>query len=303
MLVADRDPDGIQRPVMLRGGLDIREQGHVIAGVDLRQQRLDRGIQGRALLPGPADPLPHGWWVALGENFPGEVFCLLDVGLVEDIDPQDRARHRDRILPAKEFGAKTEWVRELQRDHRVPRLAQGLEACRVAVVLLGEGEPDKQPVVAVDLGRSQRFVGHRHQPLALFAGALRDQLLGPDPEALHRGRRNDRDLVAANFRRLGQDRSQPGARVLADRHRRRAGLHHRGRPVQESGEINATQGSRHQPEVRKGRVSPTDVSGVEKDSPESLLCGFVLKRRPRVGDRDELPAVAPGALEEVSIVR
>src|SRR2546422_431968 len=33
MLVADRQPDGIQRPVVLRGGLDIREQGHVIAGV------------------------------------------------------------------------------------------------------------------------------------------------------------------------------------------------------------------------------------------------------------------------------
>ena len=110
--VADGQPDGIQRPVVLRGGLDIREQSHVIAGVDLRKQRLDGGIQGRALLPSPTDPLPHGWRAALAEHLPGEVLGLLHVGLVEHVDPQDRARDRDRILPAKEFGAETQRVIE-----------------------------------------------------------------------------------------------------------------------------------------------------------------------------------------------
>src|SRR5205823_10004854 len=110
------------------------EQGHVIARADLSEQRLDGGIQGGALLPGPADPLPHGWRVPLAEHLPGEVFGLLHVWLVEDIDSQDRARDGDRIFPAKELGTQTQWIIELQGHDRVPGLAQCLEARGIAAV-------------------------------------------------------------------------------------------------------------------------------------------------------------------------
>ena len=270
--------------------------------MDLRQQRLDGGIQGRARLPSPTDPLPHGWRAALAEHLPGEVLGLLHVGLVEHVDPQDRARDGDRILPAKEFGAETQRVIEFQRHHGVPGFAQGPEPCGIAVVAIGEGEPDEEPVVAIDLGWSQRFVGHRHQPLPFFAGALRDQLFRPEAKTVQWRRREDRDLIPAGFCRFGEDGSKPRARVLADRHRRRARLRHCRRPVQESGQVYAAQGSRYQPEVRKGRVSPADVRRVEKDSSEPSLCCFVRKRGLRVGDGDELAAVTSRSLEEVSIV-
>src|SRR5436309_936379 len=117
MLVADREPDAVQGAIMLLVGGNVGEQGHVIARADLSEQRLDGGIQGGALLPGPADPLSHGWRVPLAEHLPGEVFGLLHVWLVEDIDPQDRARDGDRILPAKELGTERQWIAELEGDH------------------------------------------------------------------------------------------------------------------------------------------------------------------------------------------
>ena len=180
---------------------------------------MDGCIQGRALLPCPADPLPHGWRIALAEHLLGEVFGLLHVWLVEDIDPQDRTRDRDRIFPPKELGAQAQWVAELERYHGVPGFTQRRQAGGIGVRPAGQGQPHEEPVMAIDLRRSQRLVGHRHEALAFFAGALGDQLLRPDPEASHRGRRDDRDLIAANLGRLSKDRTEPGAGILGHRHR------------------------------------------------------------------------------------
>src|SRR5205085_185096 len=99
-----------------------------------------------------------------------------------------------------------QWVIEFQRHHGVPGFAQGPDPCGIAVVAVGEGEPDEEPVVAIDLGWSQRFVGNRHQPLPFFAGALRDQLLRPEAKTVQWRRREEKDSSDASLCRVVRKR-------------------------------------------------------------------------------------------------
>ena len=96
---------------------DVREQGDVVAGPHLPQQRLEGGLEGRPGLARPANALPYRWWIALAQHLLGQVFGFLHIRLIEHVDPENGAGHRDRILPAKELGAQRRLVLQLERHH------------------------------------------------------------------------------------------------------------------------------------------------------------------------------------------
>ena len=55
VLVPDGEADCGESPVIVGAGRDVRHQGDVIAGLHLAKKCLDRGVNGRSLLTGPAD--------------------------------------------------------------------------------------------------------------------------------------------------------------------------------------------------------------------------------------------------------
>src|SRR5258708_4914515 len=124
--VTDGEPDRVERAVVLRFGRDEGKQCHVVAGANLAEQGLDRRLESRSRLAGPPDPLADGRRIALAEDSLGEVLCLLNVRLVEDVDAEDRASHRDRILPPEELRPDGERIAELERHNRLPRLPERL---------------------------------------------------------------------------------------------------------------------------------------------------------------------------------
>src|SRR5439155_844192 len=118
----------------------------------------------------------------------------LDVGLVERIDPDDRARYgrgdleTEKLLPDVPCGR--------QRDAR-DRMTGRRECVKDGVVgrLILRAQRDEQTIVAVYVRRPERFARNRDQPLAVLAGRLRDELLGPRTEVGDRPRRQYRHLV------------------------------------------------------------------------------------------------------------
>ena len=190
------------------------------------------------------------------------------------------------------------------------RLGQSLPCIFLPPPLAGEGrgggldfQSNEEPIVSVDLRRTQRLVRHRHQPFAFFAGALGDQLLGPDPETLDRRWGDDRNLVAPDFCRLGEDRAQPGAGILCGGDRRRAGVRHGRRPIEEGREVDAAERGRDQTKVGERRVAPADVGWVQKRLAEATTMSLLRQRRSGVGDRDELARLLPRPFEEILVVR
>src|SRR4029079_2834227 len=82
-------------------------------------------VQGQAITAG--DRLGGGrdvWGVPMFladrlEDVARQLLGLLDVGLVERVDAQDRARDRGRDLPADELGAEVDRVGQLDPDDRM----------------------------------------------------------------------------------------------------------------------------------------------------------------------------------------
>jgi hypothetical protein len=75
-----------------------------------------------------------------------------------------------------------------------------------------QGDAHERPVVAVRLGGTERLEVDRHDPDALFAGALREQLLRPCPERRDLLVGQEGQLVAtiACERPDGQAEREPG---------------------------------------------------------------------------------------------
>ena len=145
----------------------------------------------------------------------GVVLGLLHVGLVERVDLERPARHRDRELGQEEDPAEVGGPVRGQRERRMPGRADLLdERVQALLGLLEVAQVQEHPVVAVGVGRvAERLVANRHDPAPLLAGRLGDELLGPQPEALDRVRDDERELVAALERELAERRSLPQARV------------------------------------------------------------------------------------------
>src|SRR2546427_5189500 len=137
------------------------------------------------------------------------LLALGDVGLVERIDLQNRPRDGGCELPAEELLPEIVSVLERQPDHGVSGGHEGVKPCLRRIVLLTRKRERYEDTVApVHLVRAQRLLGDGQDPLPLLAGALRDQLLDPQPEAPDPPRQDERGLVAARqcgFRENGPD--------------------------------------------------------------------------------------------------
>src|SRR5712692_8680524 len=123
--VADRAPDRPELGLVRTVHLDVGEQRDVVAGRDLAEVVSQHRGQVRVARPHrrrvrePARLLP-----LLGQPVRGQL-ARLDVGLIEGIDPEDRARHRRRELPAEELGAEVVGVLHVDLDDRVARRLEG----------------------------------------------------------------------------------------------------------------------------------------------------------------------------------
>ena len=146
-----------------------------------------------------------------GEQVAGQLLGLLDVGLVERVDPEDGPGDRGRDLPADELGAEVDRVRQLDPDDR---MAGGFERVGQAVARRVGSSVVAAPASAIRTNTRSRPVGldgaerlevDRDDPDAVLAGALGDQLLEPGAERRDRGIGQERQLVA------------PGSRQRADR--------------------------------------------------------------------------------------
>src|SRR5207247_10509671 len=100
---------------------------------------------------------------------------------------------------------------------------EGVERCLGGSVLLARKRERYEGTVArVHLGRTQRLFGDGQDPLPLLAGALRDQLLDPQPEAPDPRRQDERGLVAARQCGFRENGPEPRGGVLACRNPRGA---------------------------------------------------------------------------------
>ena len=159
--VADHDPCRLEALEVERRGIDKRLHRHIVAGPD-RRERIGNARE-RQIRYAVLENLCRG---ALGR---------LDVGLVERVDTQQRARKRDRDLPPHDLraepGASTVDRRGPEVDQRPPRR-------RIAVGAIG----DEEAVGAVRAGRARRFPYDRQDPGAVLACRFRDELLHPVAE-------------------------------------------------------------------------------------------------------------------------
>src|SRR5205807_1410767 len=158
----------------------------------------DRAPAARASRLPPAPPRPGRWGLMAGEHVLRVLLALGDVGLVERIEAHDCPRDGGCELPAEKLLAEIVSVLERQPDHGVSGGHEGVKPCLGRIVLLTRKRERYEDTVApVHLGRAQRLCGDGQDPLPLLAGALRDQLLDPQPEAPDPPRQDDRGLVAA----------------------------------------------------------------------------------------------------------
>ena len=220
---------------------------------------------------------------------------LLDVRLVEWIDPEDGAGDRRRHFPAEELAAKIDRVGDLDADHGVAGsleiAGQGI-GCRDGIPCgAGEAEPDERPVGPEGRDGSGRFAVDRDDPDAALAGALGDELLRPGAERLDLGVGEERDLVAARLGQGAEGEPEAGAGIQG-RIWLPAGAVHRGRRRKERVEVDPDQTRRHEPHIRERGVAAADVGRVEEHCPKAVVVGDRLEALAGVGDRDhELPGV------------
>jgi hypothetical protein len=150
--------------------------------------RIDRG-RGRGSRFAP---------LGAGQHIPGQLFGLLDVRLVERVDAEDSPSDRRRHLPADELGTEVDRVGDGDPDDGMAgRLERVGERIAAAIRPAVEGEADEDPIVPIRLRPAERFEIDRHDPDAMFAGALGDQLLRPRAERRDLVVRQERQLVAA----------------------------------------------------------------------------------------------------------
>ena len=159
----------------------------------------------------------------------------MHVGLVERVDPEDRAGDRGRELPAEELLPELVLVRK-------PNLL------RLAIGAVG------------------RLAGRRHEALPLLSGRLGEQLLGPQPEA--GGALLDAHLVAAVAPVLTEREAELEAGITFGEPAR---IRHLLRAPEEPRDVDAHQRGRHHPERRQRRVAAADPGLTGKRCSEASL--------------------------------
>src|SRR6266508_372828 len=217
--------------------IDERLNGDVIRRLSLAEQLVERALAcERGIL-------------ARGEHLLRLVLGRLDVGLVERVDPQNRAGDRDGELPAEELGADRGWV----------------------------VEPHLRPL---PIGAVGNLPGRGHEPFSVLAGRLRDQLLGPETESpLYLG---DADLVAPLAPRLAELESELDTWVLL----RTARLRHPLCVNKQLFHVDAHQGGGDDAERRHRRIPPADRR-LAREHRRPVLARLALEGRARIADGHE----------------
>src|SRR5580765_5277131 len=73
---------------------------------------------------------------------------------------------------------------------------------------------NEQAIIPVDPGGTKRLTGDWNYPLALFAGALGDQLFDPQTKRRDLRRDRQRQLIAAGIGKRTEYRAEPSGRVV-----------------------------------------------------------------------------------------
>jgi hypothetical protein len=160
------------------------------------------------------------------------------------------------------------------------------------------GDVHEHAVLAVLGGGHERLVGDRQDPAALLARRLGHELLRPQPERLERVVDDEGELVAAAQRQLAERRAELQARVVL---LGPAGLHGLDRRVEDRADVVAGDRGRDEPEVGQDGVAPADVGVVLEHAPEAVLGAELRERGARVGDGDEVRAVALQGVEVLEL--
>src|SRR5262249_4819112 len=201
--------------------------------------------------------------LACRENLVRLVLRRLDVGLVERIDLEVHAGDGDRELPAEE-----------------------LRPERVRIRQIGPG--------GLAVGSIRRLARRGNEALAVLAGRLGDELLGPEAEVA-RGTA-DADLVAAPAPAGSEPAPELVARIAFARAAR---LAHLLSLLEQALGVGAHQHRRHDPERRERRVATPDRGLAREDRAEPALAGEALELGSGGGDRGEHLATLAGLLPDV----
>src|SRR5207253_7042983 len=269
LAVSDRRPETLESSLQRRLDGQIREEPEVVARLGEVEERSERHpplpqrlpeLVEHRLVEREADPVEHNlrrrWREApLGGVPPEErlrrVLGLLDVRLIERVDPEDRSRRDGGDLPADELGPDSERLHEPDRDDGVARGPEALHFT-VALVFLGippvQTQAHEQAVIAVQVGRAERLASDRYDARPPLARGLGDELLDPETERPKARPGDQGELVASGPRRAAHDDAEGDTRVLTDRVRGPAEERHPAPPREEPAHVEPHEAGGHHAE-------------------------------------------------------
>ena len=209
-----------------------------------------------------------------------DVSCLVDdlarfdVGLIEGVDPEDRARDRGRNFPAEEFLSQVVDVGHGDAHDRMPGFFErGHLGILRRVGRSLEPNVGEDAVVSVHVRRAQFFAIDRDDALAEFAGGFRDQLLEPRAQIGDSGRSDERDFVAAKFRGRAHDQAEHHSRILFYRSGRLAGFDHLFRALEKLAGVESHGCGGNHAEVRERGVASADGRQAIENVAEAVALG------------------------------
>ena len=118
------------------------------------------------------------------------------------------------------------------------------------ILFVRRADIDEEAVVAVKVGIAQRLAIDRDQALALLAGRLGDQLLGPCAKIRDFRGRQDRDLVAAFATGETHGKAELSAGIIVRGYFGAAGSHHGEGVPEQFRHVDSRGRGRDQPEGR-----------------------------------------------------
>src|SRR2546422_5016581 len=126
-----------------------------------------------------------------------------------------RAGSRHGKFPAEELLTKVMLIAQVEVRHR---MAVGFQrrylAIECVIFIFFESQVNEESIVAISFGSSQVFIGHRHDPLAIFARALGDELLRPRGKSGRRRRAKKWAFFPFSQRHSSQSRPKDQARIV-----------------------------------------------------------------------------------------
>ena len=245
-----------------------------------------QAVAARDRLGGRRRPLACSPALADAQHVAGELLGLLDVGLVERVDAEDRPGDRGGDLPADELGAEIDRVGELDPDHRVAgRLERRLPARprpAVATPASAIRTNARSGPYASTAPSGSRSTGTIPTPCLPVLSAMSCSTHAPNAPISSSTRKVSLSRPALASVPMARPSERPG---LRRRIRLAAGAQHRRRRRQQRVEVDPDERRRDEADVGQRRVAAADVGRVEEDLAEVVV----------VGDDRRLPGSVMGA--------